>query len=149
MGLQIQAANLFSRQLRRAATGGQARVLNFNLTSSAAAAAAAGSSGGGGLLQTVFGWAGRIVGFVSSVLNFASWSFSAAFGWVASRVQQISQFNWNATDLELAQTVNDRNVGLAGTWGTVVGSGLGSIAAIGVGGRGRLPCPSGGGCSSS
>lgn len=132
MGLRIQAANLISRQLRRAATGGQARVLNLAF-SSASGAAAPDQSGGGGLLQTLFGWAGRIVGFVSSILNFASWSFTAAFGWVSSQVQQISQFNWNATDAEMGQAITDRNVGLAGTWGTVVGSALGSITAIGVG----------------
>jgi hypothetical protein len=128
MGLTIQAGNLISRQLRRVATSGQARKLNFNFSLSAPS-----GGGGGSLAQRLFSWGGRLAGFVSGAIRGITWSATSVFGWLVARVTEISQFNWNATDAELQQGINQRNIGVASSWGRVAGSLVGNVAALAIG----------------
>jgi hypothetical protein len=129
MPLTIQAGNLLSRQLRRLATNGQVRKLNFNFN---LPTQGGGSGGGGNLVQRLFSWGERLVGFASAVIR-GAWSVTSVFGWLVSRVTELSQFDWNATDTELQQANHQRNLGIASSWGRVAGSFAGSLVAVGIG----------------
>jgi hypothetical protein len=129
-GLVIKAENLLSRQIRRVATNGQIRKLNFNFSLSSQSG---GGGGGDGLIQRLFSWGGRLAGFVSGAIRSITWSATSIFGWLVARTTELSQFDWNATDAELLQAVNQRNIGVAASWGRVVGSGVGNVAALAIG----------------
>jgi hypothetical protein len=144
MGLSLNRANLLSRNIRRAVTGnGLTRKLN--VSGRLQANQDDGTGGGGGFLQNFFkttlGWSTRFVGFLSAVFRGIRFTLGAIVGGLVRASQSISIFDWNASDREIQEQINARNIALAGTWGATLGSGAGWLAGIGIGYGFTVLCP--------
>lgn len=143
MPISLTRNNLLSRATRSAIAGGSlSRRLNINPS---LASNIDDGSGAGNLLQqaakSIKSWARRFGGFLSAALRGISITVSSIFGIFVNATQQLSQFNWNASDRQLKATIQQRNIQLASVWGGALGSGVGWIAGIGVGYGLTILCP--------
>lgn len=143
MPLALTRTNLLSRATRAAVAGGSlSRRLNINPS---LASNIDDGSGAGNLLQqaakAIKSWARRFGGFISAALRGISITVSSIFGIFVNATQQLSQFNWNASDRQLKATIQQRNIQLASIWGGAIGAGVGWIAGIGVGYGLTVLCP--------
>lgn len=143
MPLALTRTNLLSRATRAAVAGGSlSRRLNINPS---LASNIDDGSGAGNLLQqaakAIKSWARRFGGFISAALRGISITVSSIFGIFVNATQQLSQFNWNASDRQLKATIQQRNIQLTSIWGGAIGAGVGWIAGIGVGYGLTVLCP--------
>jgi hypothetical protein len=132
VGLTISEGSLLSETVRRANENRWGtRVINLvgSLTD-----VNADDGEGGGLLQRIWGGLTKLAGFASSVVfGDKEISFSAIWGWITNKLQELWYFDWNQSDEELKQSIQSYNIQIASTWGGVVGQGLGYVASIGLG----------------
>ncbi len=143
MPITLTRDNLLSRATRSAITGSSlARRLNINPTLSSSKQD---GSGGGNIIQrtikTIRTWGARFGGFLSRIFRGITITVSSIFGLVVNATQQLSQFNWAASDKQLQAAIRQRNIQLASIWGGAVGSGAGWLAGIGVGYGLTVLCP--------
>lgn len=139
MGITISASNLASRAIRQRVTQSSngVRVLetaNRFLSRS--------EQSDGGFLSNLVKFGVRATGWiVRSVLGLGAFTFTSIWGWLVNAGQRLVNFDWNASDAELAQLVNARYTAVASSWGSFVGSGLGWLAGVGLGYGVSLICP--------
>lgn len=143
MGLSLSRSSLVSRVTRAAVTGGKTiRRLNLSPTLNSNKQDGSGQAQGIALIiKTLAGFASRFLGFVSALIKGVQITVSGIFNAVVQTVQNLSTFDWNASENELRATMRARNIQLASTWGGAVGSGAGWIAGIGVGYGLTVLCP--------
>ncbi|WP_055076515.1 hypothetical protein [Pseudanabaena sp. 'Roaring Creek'] len=75
-------------------------------------------------------------GFISAkIADFQKgWTNAGAiFGWLVQRVEQVKQFDWNASDKQLEALMESQNIRIATVWGTALGRSAGWLAAIACG----------------
>lgn len=143
MGLALSRSNLVSRVTRAAITGGKTiRRLDLSPKLNSNQQDGSGQAQGIALfIKTIKGFASRFFGFVSALIKGVQITVSGIFNIVVQTVQNLSTFDWNASENELRATMRARNIQLASTWGGAIGSGAGWIAGIGVGYGLTVLCP--------
>lgn len=67
--------------------------------------------------------------------------YTQVFSFLVQASNSISTFDWNATDEEIRKQYKEMNEEIMGTWGAVFGRGIGSAAAIALGGGSALIVP--------
>ncbi|OLP18082.1 hypothetical protein BST81_13740 [Leptolyngbya sp. 'hensonii'] len=129
MGIVISAKNLLSRATRQSATGNSSGLRKINLFSGAIT-----KTEKGGLIQQIFNAGGKFISWIAGeALKFLSWSITGIWDWVVEKTIELSQFNWNASDQELQVNLQSVNEQLGSIWGGLTGSGIGWLAAMGLG----------------
>jgi hypothetical protein len=78
--------------------------------------------------------------------TFAKWlgkefKYTEIYNFLVTGTQQLANFDWNATDEEIKAKYKDLDNQLASAWGGVFGRGIGSAAAIALGGGAGLVVP--------
>lgn len=95
----------------------------------------------GGIIGGLWNAGKAFVNFIGGLFNGLKFSASAIWDLFRGGLTALKAFDWNASDEALQQMVEGQNVGLASTWGGVVGKGLGWFAAIGIGYGISFICP--------
>jgi hypothetical protein len=134
MPLTITRNVLQSRRIRSALTDNRARILNFSNRLATVQTE-------GGIINRVFNFASRLVGFVSTIIRGIAFSATAIFGWLISGIESLKQFNWNASDTDLRAMIQAQNVTIATAWGSALGNSFGWIVGIGIGYGVSYLCP--------
>ncbi|MEP0868873.1 hypothetical protein NDA01_03555 [Trichocoleus desertorum AS-A10] len=137
MPLLIKAEQLTSRAIRKQTTGGKPRLLDLSkrfvpVTKDKT------------FLGRIFDFGRSLGGFISGAINLIrniAVSATGIFGWLLARVEQLKQFDWNASDAELRQQMKGQNVQLAAIWGTALGNATGWLVGVGVGYGVSFLCP--------
>lgn len=148
MNLLLKTTDLLSRRIRtnlsqgRSGSGilqaasGQAitrRISNLTRLGS--------QTSSGGLVQQIWNGATAFAGWIGGLVKGIAFSVTGVWGWLVERIEQLKNFDWNASDVELTKLVANQNTQMAALWGNVVGSGLGWLAGIAVGGGVGFLCP--------
>ncbi|WNZ24841.1 hypothetical protein HJG54_19640 [Leptolyngbya sp. NK1-12] len=143
MPITVARANLLSNQIRqRLNNAGITRVLNLSPKLQSNQEDGSAQPGGIlGFLRFLIPFAKRLGGFLSGILKGISLTVSSVFGLVVDTVTTLANFDWNASDREIAAMIRANNISLASTWGGAIGSGLGWIAGIAVGYGLTVLCP--------
>lgn len=143
MPITVARTNLMSSQIRkRLADSGITRVLNLSPKLQSNQQDGSAQPGGIlGFLRFLLPIARRLGSFLSGILRGISITVSSVFGIVVNAVTVLSNFDWAASDNEIAAMIRANNVALAGTWGATIGSGLGWITGIAVGYGLTILCP--------
>lgn len=122
MSLALVKSALESRTIRKSIVSTGVRVLKTNVAQDS-------KDKQGNILSSILNWGGRLVGFIFSSLGSAlSWSASAIWGLIVSTAQFIWHFNWNATDEQLNQQIQNTWNTTAGLVGGLLGQTLGWLA---------------------
>lgn len=144
MGLTLTRANLLSRAVRQSVSG-SGLTRRLDLSSKLNSAQDDGTSKSGNFITNFFtqarSWADKFKGFVSNFLRSIKISASGLWNLAVRGQQFISHFDWNASDKELQAQIDARNIALAGTWGSTIGSGIGWLTGIAVGSGITILCP--------
>lgn len=148
MGLTVRAVNLASRTVRRQVTSSSSGLRSLSTLNRFLSEPEQADSGGGliGFVGRLFSrtirLGGRGAGWIlRNLLGFASFSFSSLWSWLVNSGQRIVNFDWNASDAQLRQQATGGYLASAAIWGSVVGSGLGWTAGIGLGYGVSMLCP--------
>lgn len=134
MTLTITRTALQSRRIRSSLTQNRERILNFSNRLATVQTE-------GGLLNRIFNFGSRLVGFVSTIIRGIAFSATAIFSWLISGVEALKQFNWNATDSDLRAMIHAQNVNIAAAWGSALGNSFGWLVGIGIGYGISYLCP--------
>lgn len=137
MTLLIKAEQLASRAIRKQTTGGKPRVLDL-------AKRFVPVTKDKTFIQRVFDFGRSLGGFLSGAINLirnVAVTVTGIFSWLMNRVEQLKQFDWNASDAELRQQMKGQNVQLAAIWGTALGNATGWLVGVGVGYGVSFLCP--------
>ncbi|NJL39026.1 MAG: hypothetical protein HC899_21475 [Leptolyngbyaceae cyanobacterium SM1_4_3] len=134
MTLTIVRTTLQSRRIRSSLTENRARILNFSNRLATVQSE-------GGIINRIFNFASRLVGFVSTIIRGIAFSATAIFGWLVSGIESLKQFNWNASDADLRALIQAQNVTIATAWGSALGNSFGWIVGIGIGYGVSYLCP--------
>lgn len=143
MPITVARANLLSTQIRQSLQKlGITRVLNLSPKLQANKDDGSAQPGGlAGFFRFLLPFARRLGQFLSGVLKSVNITVSAIFGVAVSATTTLMNFDWRASDREIAAQIRANNVALAGVWGATIGSGLGWVAGIAVGYGITLLCP--------
>jgi hypothetical protein len=102
-------------------------------------------SGGGGIISTILGLFGKVVGFVfKGLAKLGSWlirQIPKVLRLLTGGIDFIMNFDWNASDSELAATINQRNLAVWSQLGGVAGQTVGWVASLAVGAGVSLAMP--------
>lgn len=122
MALSITKNGLWSRRIRRSV--GERKI---------SPGGAIESAGDGGIIQRILGVGRRLIGFLSNVVGFVTWSFTRVFGWMVERFMELRTFDWNASDAEIFNMIRSNNLSLAAVYGGSAGSIAGWFTVLSVG----------------
>jgi hypothetical protein len=93
--------------------------------------------GGGGIISGILGIFGKIAGFVfQGLAKLGSWlirQIPAVLRLVSGAIDFVMNFDWNASDQELADTIKERNLAVWAQLGGVAGQTVGWVASLTVG----------------
>lgn len=137
MTLLIKAEQLASRAIRKQTTGGKPRLLDL-------AKRFVPVKKDKTFIQRVYDFGASLGGFISGAINVIrniAVSVTGIFSWLVARVEQLKQFDWNASDAQLRQQMQGQNTQLAAIWGTALGNATGWLVGVGVGYGVSFLCP--------
>jgi hypothetical protein len=75
-----------------------------------------------GLMRATIQWAGWAV---DKVLGGISWTATAAWGWISTKLLQLYNFNWNIKDEEIDKLIASSNAVVGGLLGSAAGQAAG------------------------
>ena len=89
----------------------------------------------GKIIDKVFRGAGWLT---EGLFGLAKWglskiNFGRIWGWLVNRAARLAVFDWNQTDIEIANLQRGNTVSMFAIWGSATGSTLGWLTGIGVG----------------
>jgi len=86
-----------------------------------------------GFFSQLWDFSKKFVGFIGTLVQGITFSFTAAWGFLVGKTEQLKGFNWNITDKQIETSLKESRLDLARVWGGFIGEGLGWITAIGIG----------------
>lgn len=137
MTLLIKASELASRAIRKQATGGKPRLLDLGRSFLE-------QRQNRSLVARIWSAAIGAKNFLFSAIKaFARTVISAKniFMMLLSSGTVIVNFNWNATDADLKQSVRNQNIAIASAWGSAAGRTAGWLTGIAIGAGIAFVCP--------
>jgi hypothetical protein len=127
MGIKLVAQNLLSRRARRSSAGESGiRRLNFNNSIT-------NQTRDGNIIGRVLNFGGKIINGLSSVVSWSKLTAVNTWEWVVNAIERIREFDWNQTDYDLMQRIENQSVNVASAWGEVAGSVEGTLGAALIG----------------
>lgn len=129
MGLLIKAEQLASRAIRKTATGGKPRILNLGKSFLE-------KGQNKNLIERVWTGLSAAKNFVfAAIKKFRDTVISAKniFLGLLTTGQALWQFDWNASDAELAEVIKSQNIAIASAWGGAFGRSAGWLTGIAIG----------------